>query len=405
MKYRGFSLVELLVTVFITSIVVIAAYRLMTGSNENFRDLDARRMLDANLRNAELLLQRDLSRAGYASGFNSSALSGGCKARLMKSGEPDYLAFQHHRDAHQFSEFRIVASLSDYQGFSVSCADGPVLQITNSIVKPLVAHQVEETNPSNDVAQNEEFDAIFDRQFRGASAVELTTPTGDTLIVPIANVNNATHQITLARDISQLQGVCNMELLNSCGSVDPNSPSTVTVNPIVAINYRVNNNNLMRCITPVFANNVFPANPSGAHNPGDPPSVNVPDGWSCEVLVENIAYFDLFPLTDGNQLKNIYGEMAGNQGMGHAPSQAGAQFNPSWSHVRLGELQGLAYRFGAWSSREASNPANIPGQTYQSYKFDEDGAGHAYQHVAGTSLFRTRRETVETSDAALADVP
>ena len=91
--------------------------------------------------------------------------------------------------------------------------------------------------------------------------------------------------------------------------------------------------------------------------------------------------------------------------MGHAPSQAGAQFNPSWSHVRLGELQGLAYRFGAWSSREASNPANIPGQTYQSYKFDEDGAGHAYQHVAGTSLFRTRRETVETSDAALADVP
>ena len=68
MKRRGFSLIELLVTVLITSIIVIAAYQLLTSTANSFGDEDNRRLLEANLRNAELLIQRDISRTGYAYG-------------------------------------------------------------------------------------------------------------------------------------------------------------------------------------------------------------------------------------------------------------------------------------------------------------------------------------------------
>ena len=44
---RGFTLVELMAAVLISSIVVLAAYSLMSGSTGTFKDQDDRRFLEA----------------------------------------------------------------------------------------------------------------------------------------------------------------------------------------------------------------------------------------------------------------------------------------------------------------------------------------------------------------------
>ena len=201
MKRRGFSLIELLVTVLITSIIVIAAYQLLTSTANSFGDEDNRRLLEANLRNAELLIQRDISRTGYAYGFSADGSvatgegrldNGICRATglsVPESGNsfmPKQLAFKHAVDNNGNSAIQIIASISDYDDFTVSSYSSNTVTLDRTVTLPLVANQVykssvDGSNLSNSSADQSTFMAIFNRMFRGAVPSRFRHPTPELL--------------------------------------------------------------------------------------------------------------------------------------------------------------------------------------------------------------------------------
>lgn len=123
-KRHGFTLIELLITVLITSIVVMAAYMLVTATTGNFDREDDLVQLRANLRNAEMLIQRDIGRVAFRSGFVMN--NDGVRSDVA------YQAFTHSRvqlkdsggQTRSFSQMTIVGDITDFGYFQIRMAQG-----------------------------------------------------------------------------------------------------------------------------------------------------------------------------------------------------------------------------------------------------------------------------------------
>lgn len=357
MKRRGFSLIELLVTVLITSIIVIAAYQLLTSTANSFGDEDNRRLLEANLRNAELLIQRDISRTGYAYGYtadntgNGRMQGGACRAARLSDGltfKP--VAFKHATDGTN-SKIQIIASISDYDDFTVSSYSNKTVTLDRTVTLPLVANQVykssiDGSNLSNTSADDGTFAAIFNRVFRNASAVEISTPDTGTAIAAIDSIEDG--QFNFIGNTSNFTQYC---------GIDPERPFVEnTVNPIIAIVYRLNAGRLERCILSVI---------------GD--DFNV-DENKCDVLLENVEYFQVYPILSDSTFDRT--------------SFPNGSLDSIWRPVTIGQLYGAMFRIGA-KARSSLKTLPSSGDRYT----ESDGAVFLYSHAHGAALFQEPRNS------------
>lgn len=378
MKYRGFSLVELLVTVLITSIVVMAAYQLLTSTTQNFGTEDNRRILDANLRNAELLLQRDISRTGYGFGYTlqtGRVVNNVCQASFLPpSGtwNGNIIAFNYATEGDEFAKIRIIGSMSDYDDFKVASfnANSRTIEVNQSVTQPLVANQVYNQDSLVRVAANgQAFHSIFNRVFRHAAALEISTPDVGTAVALVSEVNassDSAPQITIAA--ANVVGQC---------SIDPIQPlSESNINPIVSIVYTVKDGDLLRCYSNISADNVF--------------AITEKD---CDVLLQNVAYFDVYPITDVNNTLTFDDEK--NDGV--------------WSNVHLSEMSGVMFRIGA--KAEVTSRGNASGAVAgssgssgnvrtSSILTDADGKTWLLSHARGVALFQTSKEHTSATDSS-----
>lgn len=393
MKSRGFSLVELLVAVMITSIVVIAAYQLMTNTSNGFKGEDSRRLIEANLRNAELLLQRDIARTGYGSGFDSkkgTESSDTCNAYYMKGSSNDYVAFQHRRvnvNGRKSSFIRIIASFSDYDGFTISGykRGTGVMTIAPSVSQPLVAGQIYDNQVNNiplasQVATADTFRSIFSRLFVHTSAIEVTTSNSSTFVLPVKAIDLNSYEITI--DASSLNTAL-------CG-IDPSQPLIDnTINPIRVIEYGINSStgHLERCVA-----DLLHEDDDGSHTMNN-------DQHHCEVLVENALYFDAFPIYGDNATKisdsmtrNMGSSSATSSGMNLGSSYASTVAEDPWwpSPIELDQLRGVMYRFGVRSS-DAIDDSNCGRAALMDLppKIEIDGQCYLFSHVRGSAIFKT----------------
>ena len=372
MKRRGFSLIELLVTVLITSIIVIAAYQLLTSTANSFGDEDNRRLLEANLRNAELLIQRDISRTGYAYGYTADtnevttagrSKGGSCVAtRLDWEKYPKKVAFKHASDGKN-SAIQIIASISDYDDFTVSSYSSNTVTLDRTVTLPLVANQVykssvDGSNLSNSSADQSTFMAIFNRMFRGASAVEVSTPDTGTAVILISDVNNEDASFKFIGDTRQFTRYC---------GIDPERPFVEnTVNPITVITYRLRNSQLERCISNVISGDFV-----------------IRDSDICDVLLDNVVYFNVYPI------KN-----ADFQDMGFSANPDYAE----WNGMKMRDLYGAMFRIGALAQTSLKQIPDASSDLTDKYKrFDADTGGikkgvYLMSHVRGAALFQEPRK-------------
>ena len=378
MKRRGFSLIELLVTVLITSIIVIAAYQLLTSTANSFGDEDNRRLLEANLRNAELLIQRDISRTGYAYGFSADGSvatgegrldNGICRATglsVPESGNsfmPKQLAFKHAVDNNGNSAIQIIASISDYDDFTVSSYSSNTVTLDRTVTLPLVANQVykssvDGSNLSNSSADQSTFMAIFNRMFRGASAVEVSTPDTGTAVILISDVKNEDASFKFIGDTRQFTRYC---------GIDPERPFVEnTVNPITVITYRLRNSQLERCISNVISDDFV-----------------ISDSDICDVLLDNVVYFNVYPI-----------KYADFQDMGFSANYGYAV----WNGMKMRDLYGAMFRIGALAQTSLKQIPDASSDLTDKYKrFDADTGGikkgvYLMSHVRGAALFQEPRK-------------
>lgn len=373
MKRRGFSLIELLVTVLITSIIVIAAYQLLTSTANSFGDEDNRRLLEANLRNAELLIQRDISRTGYAYGYTADtnevttagrSKGGSCVAtRLDWEKYPKKVAFKHASDGKN-SAIQIIASISDYDDFTVSSFTGGTVKLDRTVTLPLVASQVYQASVNgtdndlrNDSADEATFLAIFSRMFRGASAIEISTPDTGTAVALIKNVKSD----------GTFSFVSNTSLFPQHCSIDPERPLVEnTVNPIITIIYRLNNGQLERCVTNVNSADFA----IGKNTSTDSGSL---DKEYCDVLLDNVEYFHVYPILKSSEFDTM--DLPTDKTVAEA-----------WNTVTISQLYGAMFRIGA---AVPSSLKQLPdGDKY----LKKDDKVYLYSHAQGAALFQEPRE-------------
>lgn len=283
MLRRGFTLIELLVAVLLTSIVVLAAYALMTGTASTFKNEDARKVLEANLRNAELLVQRDITRVAYRAGFDS--LNDG--TRVVDATAPNILAFQHGRinvGGNNYSEFTIVGDITDFEGFEIEALNGDVLSFSNTLTIPPTSYElyaIESTAPAHKSASAAQFDEAFILAFANVHAIRLTSSENQSVIVSVASVDLAAHTIRLKQAFNPDP---------SLGFSTSNRLSGDMVTPVIGVSYTValidGFPSLMRCSNNPFTRNA-PTN--------------------CQELIRNVGYFDVLPSYLGmpaNQMSN-----------------------------------------------------------------------------------------------------
>lgn len=370
MKRRGFSLIELLVTVLITSIVVIAAYQLLTSTTGSFGDEDNRRILESNLRNAELLLQRDIARAGYAYGYAADTGTGVrqsdniCRAGFIGGNKAKLkpVAFKHNRDGN-FSSVQIVASISDYDDFTVSSCTGKSVVLDRSVTLPLIAGQVFQGDLNTKTSDDGTFQSIFSRMFRGASAIEISTPDSGTAIVLIDDLDNTALNSGNTLTLSST----NCSALPSYCSIDPERPlAENTVNPIISVIYRVNGGNLERCVARV-----------------DAADFAVSDD-NCDVLISGVVYFDVYPITKKTEFENM--------------TISDAAFEDSaWNGITIDDLEGAMFRLGATvRSTSMNSMQNSSVSIYKDLYTQIDGNVHLLSHARGVALFQSpEKHTLE----------
>lgn len=361
MLRRGFTLIELLIVMLLTSIVVLASYALMTGTASTFKNEDARKVLEANLRNAELLIQRDITRIAYRAGFDS--ISDG--TRIADTAAPNILAFQHARiklDGNDYSEFTIVGDVTDYEGFEIDALNGTVLSFSNTLTMPPTSFElyaIENTAPAHHSASDEQFNEAFMRAFANVHAIRLTSSENQSVIVSVASVDPVTRTIRLKESFNPDP---------SLGFSTTNRLSGDMVTPIIAISYTVSLIDgvpcLMRCTNHPFTRNA-PSN--------------------CQELIRNIGYFDVLPnytTIPANQISNALAVAPGG-------TLAWVSAPPT-----IDTLTGLVFRvsiIGEQMVRDLEvSEAQVDAFNQPPFWLDAKGDVFPYVHLTGSALIHSR---------------
>lgn len=369
MNKRGFSLIELMAAALVTSIVVIAAYSLISSSTNTFKEENDRRTLESNLRNAELILQRDLSRIGYHVPMDDGQTVGP-NIRAVRT-------WTKSQDSKYFSEFSIVADLADFEeGFFVdSCtASGNVFTITlqPELLLPYTASEVASVNKAENVhpirqkTTEASFPNILRRSFANALAINVDSLNGEHAILPINDIDY--DHFTLELDKTSLP---------STFQIDPYSClKDLSIFPIVVVTYRIVESDdglaLQRC----YNDSLY-----------EPKSTSVKEN-TCQILINRLDYFELYPIH--NSLNYI------TQTNGIASKVRGTYDLSADTNVinfQIQNLRGFYYMLGAggkYSSAYAHRPANAPQQHYST-------DGTPIEHIQGIAMFKTPHNSTSTA--------
>lgn len=376
MKKHGFSLLELMVAVLITSLVVIAGFSLMISSKDGFKNESSRKMLEANMRNAEQIIQRDLSRVGYHTLMDSQFEFE--NQDVSKSGfSGDFQAFRSFgRDEDDIGEqFAFIADLTNFtDGFPVASqaglvlsmnanglengrtaqqiqiiADDPSIKLSNNSVKPKV---ISETN----------YAVEFQKAFRDAKAIFAFSPDNLQVIMRLAKggVGLDAKTLTIVQNPPETLGF------------EVGTPlREVSVYPVVGVVYRIVNDggvySLQRCYSTDLENQGVD-NEKVSH---------------CQVMIRNVRSFELYPIFAGanSTLNDFFTETengvhlaAGHHWMKSATDNA--------SNATVTNLIGFVYRLEAAGLTPANEvSANTPGYDANKYPVSS---------IQGTVLMTTR---------------
>ena len=347
---KGFTLVELMISVLVTSIVIIAAYALLQGTTTNFNNEDDRIQLRSNLRNTEMLLQRDIGRVAFRSNYEAFASTN-------QHSDTNFQAFRHARvqiGDKFYSQITIVGDISDFGFFEIRRANGKVIELNglalsglqnNDCLQKLAAQDGTVTtltcgighcracvNGAPEDNAGARFDEAFDLAFRNAAAVRMTSVArNESITRRLDNVNRPAER--------RLHLVANL-------SVDPQMGFAALflgdrLTPITAITYSVMENtshsdemDLVRC----------------THSLDDHP---VP--YSCSIVARNIDYFDVYPIFTGVNREGAALTMATDKA---ADKDFSDYENLGWSNVAnsITNLTGVNFRIGIHGTRPVKNP-------------------------------------------------
>lgn len=350
MKKYGFTLVELMISVLVTSIVIIAAYALLRGTTTNFNNEDDRVQLRSNLRNTEMLLQRDIGRVAFRSSFQAYQVKN-------QHSDTNFQAFRHARvqiDGKYYSQITIVGDITDFGFFEIRRANSKVVELNDlalsglqnndclqklaaqdGTVKTLtcgIGHCKACVNGSPEDNASSRFDEAFDLAFRNAAAVRMTSVArNESIMRRLDNTNRPSAR--------RLYLVDNL-------SVDPQMGFAALflgdrLTPITAITYSVMKNlshtdemDLVRC----------------THSLDDHP---VP--YSCSIVARNIDYFDVYPIFTGVNREGAALTMATDK----ATDKDFSDYeNLGWSSGdnSITKLTGVNFRIGVHGTRPVINP-------------------------------------------------
>ena len=367
MNRRGFTLIELVVAVFLTSIVVIAAYSLVTGSTQSFKDQNDRRILEANVRNAELIIQRDFSRIGYHAPFDKVGKELRVKTCAGTSTTETAINALHVTKDGENTKVSFLADLTDYDGFMVKSNTGGTLTFEKNLKLPLSAIDFADHNatPTHQPVDETGFNAIFERAFKHAHAVYILSPTSQGIL---AKWDHDTQTVT----------TCSAAKLEEYGFSSAMPFVGDSVYPVLRVNYHVDKNeNLLRCY-------------------GDPFETSKSfDEDTCEVLLSHVKLFKVYPLTSSNTTANDN------------------CMNSTVINVPLRNVIGLGFCIAA-ASPIITPSAPTPSEGVQAitaeivwkrpFWYEEvDGkiVGRAFTHIRGTAVIKNRNE--EWSNLGKAD--
>ncbi len=398
MTRRGFTLIELLVTVFITSIVSIAAYAMFFGTSNNFNDEKERQKVEANLRNAELLIQRDLSRVGYHTAFDSSSegdniagFSGSTFQAFVsyRSASPTYSIFKNNNpvdQAFRVAQFSFAADFTDYDGFLVNTQSGTELTIGDTLQLPVTASalsNIETNTPSRTTASENTFKTALYKSFEHAIGIYAVSDNGKWGMMEIP-------QTERDKDSMVVQ-ISNNTFDPKLGFIEGAPFQNKFIYPITSVTYKLqtdgNHNgfrdgeyNLVRCY-----NKAMPSAGAALNS--------IVKQETCQTLIRNILYFELYPIavkdgSDGTNLNDILTFIKPNDSN---PTVVGlvdtSEGNASYSmpSVHLGSLRGFYYRIGAVGSQQ-SKTTNRTNAAQPAFTAE----GNPIVHIQGTAVIKTK---------------
>lgn len=375
MKRHGFTLLELMVAVLITSLLIIGAYSLLSGPMDGYKNETERKILESNLRNAELILQRDLSRVGYHAvmdsqyGFFNQAANGlaGFNSRFQ-----GFTVLTPKTSNNKFigEQFALVDDLNDL-GFIVNSQNGNVLTMEQNVASHATAEElytiVTSANPDVEtlparVAPN--FANAFQREFAHAKAIFAFSPNNDSSLTNISSsngVDTSNFQVTLAASPNA-----------ALGFPVANSFAGVVVYPVVGVTYRIveSNNNgfsLQRCYTAKI----------------EDPGVANDKVEGCQIIIRNLQSFELFPIIKNSEVDgaNITSFITSTDGDGIFLGNDNHFMSDTLKASCVTKLVGFVYRIQSSGMRKVGNvPAGSQGY---------DDQGRPLSTIQGSVLLTT----------------
>ena len=401
MNKRGFTLIELMIAVVITSIVVMAAYILMNAVTSNFNTEDDRVALRSNLRNAEMLIQRDLGRIGYRSVIYNS---GSGFSVLANNGNSNvtFQAFQHSTwnqssDTTMFSQFTIVGDITDYGHFEIERLMGATVTVrpttlssiqTNDCLSKISATKnsastltcgVGYCNNCQDGALEvngaDRFNDAFVSSFKNAAAVRFepnsNAMTSDIRLLSKTPING--YNLNLS-EAANLPGDHNYAALNIGDRVTPISAITYPV-----MENETGGHDLVRCL----------------HDLNEMSSAHKATVKSCAIVLRNVLDFRIYPFAASQDFNDQVTNTVNTSAV------SDAQWN-----LNVNQISSFMFHLSARSSTPLSNPDSI---------FDAEANELSYmppfekigdlvynrEHVLGSALIYSRPEKGSTSSNSI----
>ena len=390
----GFTLIEMMITVLVTSIVVIAAYALLNGTTSNFDNEDDVTQLRANLRNAEMLIQRDIGRAAFRAGYQVWSGDG--------TSDISFQSIRHSRNVvngDHFSQLTLIGDITDFGYFFIDRASGSRVTFDNTALTGLQGNDCLQkvANPSdttvktltcpigyckNCVAGSEEngtglarFHEAFLQAFRDASAVRFTAvTTNESSIRKMKSIDASTNALELNQSLSlpEAQGFA------AFCTGDKITPITAMTYTVMAMGTE---NVLVRC----------------THNADYNANINNVLAKSCAVVLRNVDYFDIFPLKQGVSMSQ---QLSTSQSKD--PITTSLQGNLTWQStpVAINTLTGLLFRIGVHGPSPAKNPqldtanatlmSNNAGMYYPPFFVDSQNRVFNRAHIQSSATIYTQ---------------
>ncbi|MBQ9394463.1 MAG: prepilin-type N-terminal cleavage/methylation domain-containing protein [Proteobacteria bacterium] len=378
---HGFTLIELLVSVFLTSIVVLAAYALVDSSSASLRNEIDNRVMEGNLENAGQIIARDLSRVGYHVPFDSrdgdaNRIMGYNNSKLLGIRSINYLGNQQIVGSNKYvAELKLVIDMTDHDGFKVTAdANDGKMRLDKRTTSYLTLSDVIEMPNSRDdsfsfpmhVMDETMADAAFRRAFRYAKAVYVKSSKKDERVLIMLNnagggyVDGSNAPVPadyVTGDIFYSQ----TEKLNTATkSLEDYGFGNMggfmvgeRVSPIVSVVYRYNRDTrgFERCYAKSLSSN------GGSNYLRSDAALE-----ACSTIVHNIAYFELYPITDvdplgeqrGSFIKYLDAAKCTSGACANITNIGGMESFNLLQTVDISTVIGFYYRIGSYGDREAN---------------------------------------------------